>query len=284
MGVTSFVIPPSGDLRRARVFGGWARARSGDGRGLGYDGGVGDTVDIYGGQDPRALPFYTPTEVARILRVSPATIKTWAFGRPYETSAGTRTWDPLIEPADARHKRLSFRNLVELNVLSALRGKDWRKPEEAIRRVGVDKIRNATARLRARLQTSHPLADVDVHTDWVDIYVEFLGELENVTHAQQSLRPVLERYLHRIDRDEHGLALRMFPPTRDGEEDGPRTIVIDPRRRFGRPVLVRTNIETSAIADRFFAGEDPADLARDFEVPESEIADALRFESLRRAA
>ena len=248
-----------------------------------YDDLVNDQ-DLYGGRSPRDVAFYAPADAARILRVSPATISTWAFGRRYPTREGSQTWPALIEVADAEGKRLSFRNLVELYVLSVLRAKDGRARLETKKtKVGIDRIRRATEHLAERIHSRHPLADVDVHTDWVDLYVEFFGELENVTNRQQPLREVIEPYLMRIERDEQGLARRLFPPTRD-DDDGPRTIVIDPSRRFGRPVLFRANVETSAIADRFFAGDEMGALARDFDVSESDVNDAVRFESLLRRA
>jgi uncharacterized protein (DUF433 family) len=236
--------------------------------------------DIYGGASPRDLAFYTPAEAARILQVNRATIRTWAFGRGYPTRLGAQHWPGLIEPADPAHKRLSFRNLVELYVLSVLRGKDGR---EGTDRVRIDKIRQATAELGRRIHTAHPLADVDLHTDWVDLYVEFFGALENITDAQQSLRPTIERHLRRIERDEAGLARRLFPATRDDEE-GPRAIVVDPTRRFGRPILVSANVETSAITDRFAAGEPPDSIARDLQIPVSDVDEAVRFELRYRDA
>lgn len=246
---------------------------------------VSNVAQLYGGKAPRDVAFYAPADAARILRVSAATISTWAFGRSYVTREGTQAWPALIEAADTEARRLSFRNLVELYVLSVLRGKDGRARLETKRtKVGIVQIRTATEHLAARIRSRHPLADVDVHTDWVDLYVEFFGELENVTNRQQPLRAVIEPYLQRIERDQHGLARRLFPPTRD-DDDGPRTVVIDPGRRFGRPVLVSANVETSAIADRFFAGDDIPALARDLEISESDVSDAVRFESmLRRAA
>ncbi len=240
-----------------------------------------ESIDIYGGREARDMAFYAPADAARILRVNPATIGTWAFGRKYKTLDGPQPWPALIEAADPEAKRLSFRNLVELYVLSVLRGKDGR-PEKADR-VRIDKIRSATERLGQRLGTAHPLADVDLHTDWIDLYVEFVGALENITEAQQSLRPVVKRHLERIDRDEHGLARRLFPATRENDE-GPRAIVIDPARRFGRPVLDAANVETSAIADRYFAGEEPASIARDLRIEESDVNEAVRFEYRFREA
>ena len=229
--------------------------------------------DIYGGKKPRELPLYTIADAARVVRINPATLRTWALGRSYPTRSGQKNWSPLIRAADPKRGLLSFVNLVEVHVLSTLRGKQVR----------VDRIRSATKFIRDEVGTEHPLADVDVHTDCVDIYVEYLGRLINTSREQTMLRPLVKRYLERIDRDEKGLASRLFPITRDDGANA-RAIVIDPSRRFGRPILDSTNLETAIVADRFFAGDSTAVLAADFGIEEAHVEEAIRFESQLRAA
>jgi uncharacterized protein (DUF433 family) len=229
--------------------------------------------DIYGGKNPRDLPLFPIANAARVVRIHPATLRAWALGRSYPTRSGPKSWNPLIRVADPKGGFLSFVNLVELHVLSTLRGKQVR----------VDRIRSATKFIREEVGTDHPLADVDVHTDCVDIYVEYLGRLTNVSSAQTTLRPLVERYLERIERDEKGLASRLFPITRDDGSNA-RSIVIDPSRRFGRPILASTNLETAIVADRFLAGDSTAVLAGDFGIDESKVEEAIRFESQLRAA
>jgi uncharacterized protein (DUF433 family) len=230
-------------------------------------------ADIYGGKNPRELPLYTITDAARVVRINPATLRSWALGRSYPTRSGQKSWNPLIRAADQKRGLLSFVNLVEVHVLSALRGKQVR----------VDRIRGATKFIRDEVGTAHPLADVDLHTDCVDIYVEYLGRLINISSAQATLRPLVERYLVRVERDEKGLASRLFPITRDDGSNA-RSVVIDPARRFGRPVLDDTNLETAIVADRFFAGDSTAVLAADFGIGEANVEEAIRFESQLRAA
>ncbi len=230
-------------------------------------------IDIYGGKSPRDIPLYTVPEAARVVRVNAATLRTWVLGRSYSTRAGKKPWAPLIDVADRKAGLLSFTNLVEVHVLSTLRDK----------KVRVDKIRSATDFIRGRMGTEHPLADVDAHTDCVDIYVEYFGQLTNASTSQTALRPVVQRYLERISRNEKGLATGLFPITRDDAES-PRSVSIDPWHKFGRPVLVSTNIETSAIADRFLAGESHASIASDFRIAEGDVEEAIRFEAQMRAA
>lgn len=230
--------------------------------------------DFYGGRRPRDLPLYSLREAARIVRIPPATLRSWVIGRPYPTRSGTQSWPPLVRIADPAARRLSFTNLVELHVLSVLRGR---------RGVRVRNIRKALRFIQEQMGTEHPLADVDTSTDEIDVYVEFFGQLWNASQAQRVLRPSLDRYLKRIERDERGLARRLFPIVRTGEHPGPRLVVIDPERRFGRPVLDRAGIETSIVAERFRAGESVRQLAEDFTIEPEAIEEALRFEELLRA-
>jgi uncharacterized protein (DUF433 family) len=61
-------------------------------------------------------------------------------------------------------------------------------------------------------------------------------------------------------------------------------VLIDPARRFGRPVLASANVETSVIAERFLAGESTPELAEDFDVEPRDIEEAVRFEAQLGAA
>jgi len=228
---------------------------------------------FYEGKNPRELPLYTLAEAARVVRVHPQTLGTWVLGRSYPTRGGEKSWSPLIRPADRKGRRLSFANLVELHVLSVLRGK----------RIRVERIRTATRFIQSAMRTEHPLADVDMRTDCVDLYVDYLGKLVNASSGQVPLRFLVERYLERIERDEQGLASRLYPLTRD-DGSSSKAVLIDPCFRFGRPILAHTNVETAVVADRFFAGESTADLAADFALDETSVEEAIRFESQLRAA
>lgn len=52
--------------------------------------------------------------------------------------------------------------------------------------------------------------------------------------------------LARIDRDEEGVASRLFPFVR-GTEGEPKVILMDPKLSFGKPVIVETGIPVSVI-------------------------------------
>jgi uncharacterized protein (DUF433 family) len=108
-----------------------------------------------------------------------------------------------------------------------------------------------------------------------------------------AIRSMMEAHLKRIDQDVDGLAVRLFPFVRRSTEIAmsptallkePRIISIDPRVRFGRPVIAGTSIPTAEIAERFRAGDSFAELAEEYGRPEKEIEEAIRCELTLDAA
>jgi uncharacterized protein (DUF433 family) len=218
--------------------------------------------DIYHGQRPDEVALYPVRDAARYLGVPPATLRAWVFGQ--------RGFQPVIRPADSRSRDLAFINLVEAHVLEALRRQHH---------LSLQKVRSAIAYLTREFGSDRPLIEHKLATDGLDLFVERYGQLINASReGQLGIRRVLEAYLRRIDRDERGRVLRLYPFTRGLELDEPRAIVIDPRVAFGRPVIAGTNIPTAIVTQRWKAGEPIEELARDYGRQTLEIEEALRCE------
>lgn len=212
-------------------------------------------------------PAYTIGEAAHHLRLPVATARSWLMGRPYQTGAGRRRFEPLIEIADQKKAMLSFRNLVELHVLSAIRREH---------QVRLPVVRAAIDYLKKRLQSPHPLADQQMSTDGIDLFVEHYGKLINASRqGQTAMKAVLGDFLERIERDPRGVAIRLYPFS--GRQET-RVVVIDPAVRFGRPCLRDTGIPTDVIVDRFDAGDTIAEIAQDYGCEARQIEEAIRFE------
>lgn len=229
----------------------------------------------------RLLPAYTVSDVASYLRVPRSTLRAWALGQTNYPSPGRdpRSFKPLVRAAEAepRALRFSFVNLVELHVLSALR---------RVHGLSLQKIRRALDYLDdSRCDTEHPLADLDLLTDGLEVWVEQLGQLVAASkEGQMGIKEVLTARLRRVDRDPRGCALRLYPFTRGDENPkAPLAVVIDPERGFGRPILAHAGISTGILVGRFRAGESPEVLAEDYGRSKEEIDEALRW-ALRDAA
>jgi len=98
------------------------------------------------------------------------------------------------------------------------------------------------------------------------------------------MREILEGYLKRIERNDAGRAVRLYPFTRRRKMDEPRAVVIDPSIAFGRPVLVGTGVPTASIAERYKAGESLSQLANHWGRTSEEIEEAIRCELELEAA
>ena len=221
-------------------------------------------------RDLGAMPAYGIVEAAHYLGIPKATLRSWVFGRHYPTGKGKRFFRPIIELADKDQRLLSFENLVEAHVLDAIR-----------RAYGVafGRVRRAVEYLKTRLGSKHPLAEQGFVTDGVDLFVEVFGQLVNISReGQLAIKELIETYLRRVERDQIGAPIRLYPFTRERSPDEPKIIVIDPSISFGRPVLVGTGIATTIIAQRYKAGASIAELAEDYGRSRSEIEEAIRCE------
>jgi uncharacterized protein (DUF433 family) len=205
----------------------------------------------------------------------------WIFGQAYTTAGGRRMSRSLIAIAATEPPRLSFVNMVEAHVLSAIRYQHG---------IALSTVRRAVHHLTQAFGSQHPLAEEQFQTDGVNLFVERLGLLNVSALGQYAMPEILHALLRRVDRDEHGLAVRLYPfsrrpsPPAPALDRLPRVVVIDPRIGFGRPVIAGTGVTTLSIAERFDAGESIEALAADYGRPREEIEEAIRCELTRDAA
>ena len=226
--------------------------------------------------DPREIPTYTLTDAARYLRISPDTLRRWVKGYEFSTKSGASFSKPLIEISGDGFSQLSFYNLVEAHILSALRRKH---------NITMPKVRHALDYLKKKYPSPHPLADYSFVTDGIHIFIDQFRELEIIDqHGQLAIRELLEKYLRRVERDERKLAVRLFPYTSKQEIEDVRLVVIDPRVSFGRPVITGSGVATFIIAERFESGESIEELSRDYIMEREEIEEAIRCEYYWKAA
>ena len=241
---------------------------------------------IYGG-DPRELPLYGITETSRYLKINKKTLLSWIDGRNYKLDDGTvKWWSPVIRLPDPDKRLLSFYNLVEIHVLSAIR---------RVHNVQFRKVRLALKYLEAQAHDrKHPLATIDFWTDNFDLFVEESGGLICASqHGQYIIREAVAQYLHRIDKDIDLSPFRLYPFSREITFEAknidqsprelealPKNIVIDPLISFGRPTIAGTGVPTNVIAGRFKGGDSIKALVRDYEIEEAQIQEALQYEGV----
>ncbi|MCF3605646.1 DUF433 domain-containing protein [Planktothrix agardhii 1033] len=224
--------------------------------------------------DVRDLPNYSLTEVAKYLQLPTRTLRSWVCGDDFRTSQGKRSFTPLIElPSGSRNPlSFSFTNLIEAHVLSAI----WRLHQA---RFPLDKVHAALDYLNQEFSVPHPLAQLEFQTDGVHLFVEQFGGLLNISSREQlALEEVFCQFLSRIERDPSGLPIKLFPFTRNFDQNAPKMVVIDPYISFGRPVLIKTGIPTIILAERYKAGESIKELVKDYQCDSALIEEGIRCE------
>lgn len=217
--------------------------------------------------DFRDTPLYTATEAAHYLRVPVSTVRAWAFGQGQRRD-GSRKFKPVIGLASRQGRLLSFINLVELFVLSAIRRRHG---------VALPQVRKALDYLKKSFPSPHPLAENEFQTNGVDLFVEKFGEYLNLSRdGQIEIKELIQARLRCVMRDEAGVPLKLYLAPRGGIERG--IVVIDPRLGFGRPVIDGTGIRTEVIVGRFSAGEPIDSIAEDYGRLRAEIEEIVRSE------
>ncbi len=245
-------------------------------------------IKIYG-TDPREIPLYGLNEAARYLKLHVNTLRSWVCGRPYFVKNEQKKSIPVIHLPDNNKPLLSFMNLVEIHVISAI---------TRIHKVHLKKVRIALEYLEDKFPSNHPLAEKQFWTDDFELYFEHHKDLICASRdGQIVMKEIIEQYLQRIDRDNFDKTpLRVYPFSREilfsslkenpksVLEKTPKNISIDPLIAFGRPAIAGTGIATNIIAGRFGAGEKIEALADDYELTKTQIEEALDYEGISRKA
>ncbi len=237
--------------------------------------------DIYGGKDPRDRPTYPLPEAARILRLPESTLRKWVHGQVYPTKSGSRRSRPIVRVPAGRPATLSFWSLAEAHVLGAITRQHG---------VALQSVRKALDYVVRELGEARPLITKDFYTDGINLFVDRLEEfadddpgvesLVNASrHGQLAARDLLKGVLKRVSRDTNGLIERIYPWMKTLDE--PKRIEIDPRRAFGRPVVIGTRVPADELAERFAAGDGLEEIAREFRMEPSLVEGVLQWEMAR---
>jgi uncharacterized protein (DUF433 family) len=225
---------------------------------------------IYGGEDPADLPRYTYADAARATDVPASTIGVWFRGMPYTVSKGERRFfHPVIARPDANDTRLSFNNLLEVNILRALR---------QVHDVRLQTVRDAIQKASQELGIERLLIHPDLRTTEGRLFLDHYFQLVELTNTQQlAMEVILRHSLQRVQAD-HSRISSFYPIPRSGSQDA-RPIMVSPYVAFGNAIIERCGISTAAIRARFDAGEPKADIVADYGLTPGEFDEAILYEA-----
>lgn len=208
------------------------------------------------------VPAYGLGEAATYVKISPQTIASWEAQRNSVSAVLNKR---------ERNKGLSFLQLIEIAVVSAMRKQGVKLPE----------IRAARAFISERLNFKFPFAQAKFKADGVDILLDYEGLASETVKGKLV---TANRGGQMIWVDALSNRLREFNYGADGNVvswklNGLNSdIEISPLVSFGSPSVF--GISTAAIKQRWVGGYSIEDIADDLELEPISVEEALKFEKL----
>jgi len=153
--------------------------------------------------------------------------------------------------------------------------------------VSLQNIRRASAEMAAILETDHPFAVRTLHSDGKHIIARIKeradnsavkGYLSDLSHMQGVLDLAEEYFIPRFNYDVSSLAERFYPI------EGDRTVVVDPRRAYGQPIVARSGLPTYPLYQMYLAGESVTNIAKWYHASRDDIRAAIKFEQTMAVA
>jgi uncharacterized protein (DUF433 family) len=218
----------------------------------------------------RLINFSRGQGIAR-RSVAGQTISRWLNGYDYEVNGEKRHSAPLWRSDytnnDGAVQEISFRDLIELRFVKTFRDLGLSLPT----------IRDCFIRAVEEANDERPFSTQKFRTDGKTIFLDITrgvheGELIDLRRSQAVFRSFIVPSLQDLEFDADEVA-RWFPLG-----NGRPSIVIDPARSFGRPVVRETGVPTETLASAIKVEGSVENVARLYEVPLLAVRDALEFE------
>jgi uncharacterized protein (DUF433 family) len=219
--------------------------------------------------------LYTAPEASRLARVSTGRIRRWLRGYTFAIKSGSRASPPVVTsalPSINGTLTLSFLDLQEIRFVHGFleAGVKWK----TLRRV------HEAAHLRLG---PYPFSRGDFVTDGRSILLDLTPEIHDgafldLISSQTSFKSVVSPCMATLKFSEDGQASEWWPLGKD------KLVVLNPRRSFGQPIVVREGVPTNILARLYKAEQSFARVARWFDVSERAVRDAVEYEDSLVAA
>jgi uncharacterized protein (DUF433 family) len=208
--------------------------------------------------------IYTMPDVSNILGV-PNSIVNRYVGKYWDEKFG-KYYDKKYSWSVDLTKAVNFFTLVELYTFFQISDTG----------VKTKRIINAHIELSEILNTPYPFALQEVieniSTDGNTIFFNFKGKsLLELNGSKQFNLDFIKVFFKKLDFGDNSLASRLWLMGKEKE------IICDPKRRFGLPIILGTNIHPETIFNMFQAGDSKQFISETFEITLKQIEDAIEY-------
>lgn len=203
--------------------------------------------------------MYSVAEAARLIGVQQGLIRRWI--------------DPEIgivkRQLPVEEYTLSFLELVELHFIKMFRTGG----------MSLQAIRKAADVAGAKFRSDYPFAMRRFDTDGKTIFATLQSEetdrvvVEDMLKGQRVFDGMMRPFFLKLDYHKNREAIRFWPRKKTGR------VVLDPVRKFGKPIDDETGVQTQALYNAVRAnGGDIGIVADWFDVPKKAVQTAVAFE------
>lgn len=230
----------------------------------------------YNRQDLLNKGVYSLREAARLasfgtsLPVSSLAIQRWLWGYRYNYLGKTMVSEPLWQPelpVIGDQRLVSFRDLIEIMFVAAFR-------HEGVSLHSIRRILNDAVQLIA---DPYPLSSPEFRTDGSRVIAAALDPAERrlifeMGTGQMILDPFFDQLRARVEYGKLMQAARWWPMGAD------RSVVLDPSRRFGEPIVSGEGVPTTVLDNAFKVEGTVEAVSYWYGVSESAVRDAVEYE------
>jgi uncharacterized protein (DUF433 family) len=207
--------------------------------------------------------IYTIPDVSAILRLPYHKVNLWV--NKYWDGVLGKEFENQYSWAIDNTKAVSFHTLIEFYVLYQL----------AESGVKTRQVLTAHVELSRYFNTIFPFAQKsileNIKTDGHRVYFNLNGSILSLDGTKQFNLSFIEIFFKNLDFDDEFLASRFWPLGKK------KSIVIDPKRQFGHPVIGKTNIYPETLFNLYKGGEPIDFIAFIYEIEKQQVKDAIDF-------
>lgn len=209
------------------------------------------------------LGIYTASEIAQILRIPYRTVYTW-MNKYWDGKLGQNYGSNYSWVKDGS-RSVSFHTFIEFYVMMRF-SEAGVKPKQVIA---------AHKELVKMYKTAFPFARKEVlkgiKSDGKHVYLKTKKGIIELNGTKQFNLDLIQLFFINLEFDDDNLASKFWPIGKK------KSILVDPQRRFGHPVIDGKNIFPEVIFNHFKAGDPVAYIAHVYKISEKEVNNALEY-------